>query len=47
MILSKKKKTEIDHGQGEQTWGSQGGRGGSGMMGICGVGGEGGADAND
>ena len=27
MILSLKKKTETDHGQGEQTWGSQGEKG--------------------
>ena len=35
MILSKKT-TEIDHGQGEQTWGVQGERGGSGMDGHFG-----------
>ena len=36
MILSLKKKTETDHGQGEQTWGSQGERGGSGKDGHFG-----------
>ena len=39
MILSKnnKQKTETDHGQEEQTWGSRAGRRGAGWMCILGV----------
>ena len=33
----KKKEKEIDHGQGEQVWGSQGGKGRSGMYVHSGV----------